>query len=125
VSYKLDTVAIIGDSGGTVVAVKYVDRIVAEKTTLPVPRSGALSVRCTATVQVFPVTRSREAALAKDARGEVAHYTHLIYAPRTSSVSVTVGDRLYAAGESDWWEVVRVDEYEDHIRILGALTEER
>lgn len=111
-----DTIEIIEDSGSRSVTVKYISREDIEEQALPVPRSGTLVTRESATVQIFPLS-TKEGGLMRNEKGEIIARTHKIFFPYTSSIQA--GDRVYESGESDYYETKKVDEFEDHKRIYG------
>jgi len=120
--YKEDTVTIIGDSGSkTVYLYTRTSSYSASNKTMPVQTTTIVE---TATVQIFPArSRSSGRGFTKDERGELVDYTHVLYFPYTSTVSV--GMRIIEDGQTDYYEVMRVDPFEDHNRVYGKLVEGR
>ena len=125
-SRKSDTVSIIADGDDEeLVEIKRTTRSSEEQQQYPAPRSSTnVTSLCSAYVVIFQRERMGE-ALSKDERGTVIQYSHDVYAPRTSSVVVSVGDRLYRSGSDDWLEVVSIHEYSDHLEIGARETEGR
>jgi len=111
-SWRDDTNTIIADSGEVTVSVYRVVLADFEKLQLPVPRSSTyedLRFVESATVQIFP----KRGESIKDARGNVIPTTHEIIWPWTSTIQV--GDRVYESGTTnDYYEINRIDGYEDH-----------
>lgn len=119
-SWRSDTLAILSDSGSTVMTVKrpYTDFDVYHKIH---PLRSSTIVE-TATVQLFPNNRAKS-GFTKGAKGEISDADYLLYFPYTSTVSV--GDQIYPPSGSDYYEVLRVDAYEDHHRVFANLVEGR
>jgi len=125
-SWRDDTNTVIADSGEVTVSVYRVVLADFEKLQLPVPRSSTyedLQFVESATVQIFPMY-PRGDQLVRDARGEVIAVTHEIIWPWTSTI--TVGDRVYESGTvNDYYEIKRIDGYEDHKEVWAEKVEKR
>lgn len=125
-SWRDDTNTVIGDSGAATVLVYRVSLADFEKRQLPVPRSSTyndLQFIESATVQIFPMSTRRE-GLIRDARGDVIPTTHEIIWPWTSTIQV--GDRAYESGTlNDYYEIRRIDPYEDHKEVWAEKVASR
>jgi len=125
-SWRDDTNTIISDSGAATVQVYRVVLADFEKLQLPVPRSSTyedLQFIESATVQIFP-KYPRGDQLIRDARGEVIAVTHEIVWPWTSTIKV--GDRAYESGTvNDYYEIKRIDGYEDHKEVWAEKVKGR
>ncbi len=125
-SFKSDTVMILGDTDGTLLTIKRITFTDLELAQVPVPRSGTLATVSAGRFQIFPVrTTGGDTGQVKDERGEPVVTSHRMYGPRTSSVVVSVDDRMYDGDSVSYYDVKKIDEYEDHIRVWGLLVEGR
>jgi len=115
-SYKSDTVEIIGDSGAhTVFVYRRTSEYSATNKTMPVQTT---TIAETATAQYFPFSGGQQGGgFRKDPKGEIKEASHRFYFPYTSSVSVS--DQLVLSTVlTEYYEVLRVDPFEDHKRIV-------
>ncbi len=85
---------------------------------IPSTRKASSTVE-TKTVHIFPKSGSGS----RDEKGLLAEATHQIMFPLTSSVAV--GHRIYQSGETDFFQVLRVDSFEDHKEIRARKVENR
>ena len=120
-SWKADTLAILSDTGSTVMTVKR--PVVDFDTYHKIHPLRSSTIIETSTVQVFPASRLAGGGFNKSAKGDITGEEVIIYFPYTSTVSV--GDRLYPPTGTDYYEVSRVDGYEDHVRVRADLVEGR
>jgi len=78
-----------------------------------------LTVIETATVNIFP----KSGVFKKEIAGRVIENTHLIFFPSTSSVAV--GDWIYEGSETNYHEVLNVEDYEGHKQVYTQKVEGR
>lgn len=125
-SRRADTADIIADGDDEeLVQVKRATRSSEEQQQYPAPRSSTnVTSLCSAYAVIFQRKNMAE-ALVKDERGTVVRYSHDVYLPRTSSITVSVGDRIYRSGSDDWLEVVTIRTFSDHLELAARETEGR
>lgn len=119
-SRRQDTLDILGDDGTVVV----VSRITEVHDTIPV-RESATSV-FSATVHINRLAGRRTNRLGRfpgAGMGELQEATHAVYWSFTSTIMVA--DRLSVAGDSSYFEVLGLDEYDDHKRAWTKRVENR
>ena len=121
--FRTDTVEIIGDSGSKTVFVyrRTVSYAGGEKT-FPVQTATIVE---TATVQMFPINAGANSSFVKMPTGEIEAATHRAYFPYTTSVSVSDQIQETAGGSNDYYEVLRADGFEDHVRVICRLVSNR
>ena len=111
-----DTIKILGDSGSHIITAK---SATIDYSAIPVSLSATYSDIQTATAQIFPIRGD----FLKDAKGEIANSTHMVYWPYTSTVAV--GHRMFDTGDDNYYEVLEDRSYEDHHEFLVKKVENR
>lgn len=119
--WRSDTTAILSDGGGVTATVKSATYVF--KTGIQY-ESGTSNI-WTGTVLIF--TRrsmgTRGGGFAQKEIGWIAEATHDIYFPYTSTISV--GNRVFESGETDYYEVLNIALFEDHKEIMAKKVENR
>jgi len=113
--WKADTLRILS-SGGVSVQVR---SSTIEYGEIPISLTSTSTLVETATVHIF----ENRGSLTKDSKGLLAEATHSIFFPYTSTVSV--GHRIFENGETDYYEVLAVADYECHKELLARKVENR
>jgi len=113
-SWSSDTDSLI--QSGTVVTVKNVTQ--EYNGTSVYPESATTTIE-TSTVLIFP----KSGAFKKEIKGRVVESTHTLFFPSTSSVAVD--HRIYEPNETNYHEVMDVQNYEGHKQVYTQKVENR
>jgi len=122
-SWDTDTNGLLDNNdgdGGTVVTVK---KIAQEYNSTSVYPESATSIIETATVLIFPVRSNNRSGFVKGQKGYVEDSSHTMFFPATSSVAV--GHRIFESGETDYYEVNKVGDYDGHKEVDTQKVENR
>ena len=115
--WKADTIRLLSSTlGGKSVTIQSATIDYAD---IPISLTSSSTIIQTATVHIF----ERRGSLTKDAKGLVAEATHQIFLRYTTTVSV--GNRIFENGQTDYYEVLSVARFEDHKEALARKVENR
>ena len=118
-SRRQDTLDILGEDGSTVV----VRRISELYGTIPVRETATTVFTATAHISRLAGRRQGRTFASPEGLGELVEATHAVYFPFTSTISVR--DRLEVDGDTVYFEVLGIDEYDDHKRLWTRRIENR
>ena len=122
-SWDTDTNGLLDNDdgdGGTVVVVKSYDDKYDATSVIP---EAAVTIIETATVLLFPQVKKIRMGLSEGQSGWVVDSSHTMFFPSTSSVAV--GHRIYESGETDFYKVLLVGDYDGHKQVYSDKVEKR